>query len=418
MPPTNDDPLRTTEHNSAPEPQGPSILTTDFPPDAEAGATQPFLADPNLTASVAPTPPTADVLPTAAGRYTLGAEIARGGMAAVGRAVDTVFGRDVAVKVLLADPAERPHLAQRFLEEARITGLLQHPGVPPVHDLGALPDGRPFLAMQLIEGHTFAELLKERRAGEASGHGSANDLPLFLRVFEQVCQTVAFAHSKGIIHRDLKPANVMVGAFGEVQVMDWGLAKSKDEGRRRKDEEKPGASSDSSFLLPLSSLFLPPSSLTQAGSILGTPSYMPPEQARGEIDRIDARADVFTLGGILCEVLTGKPPFTGANAAEVLAQAQAGRVGGTFSRLEACGADAELVRMAKQYLAPEAHERPADAGEVARAAAAHRSGVEERLRQAEVERAAATAKAVEQRKRRRIQVVFGEAIATGHVSGN
>src|SRR5262249_41448568 len=107
-----------------------------------------------------------------------------------------------------------------FLEEAQVCGQLQHPGVPPVHELGTLPDGRPFFAMKLVKGHTLAELLRRRSPG-ADAPGS----PVFLHIFEQVCQTVAYAHSQGILHRDLKPANVMVGAFGEVQVMDWGLAK-------------------------------------------------------------------------------------------------------------------------------------------------------------------------------------------------
>src|SRR5262245_65883922 len=153
-----------------------------------------------------------------AARYRLGEEIARGGMGAVYRATDTVLGREVAVKVLQEKYAPDSGTARRFADEARITGQLQHPNVPAVHDLGALPDGRPFLAMKLIKGETLEDLLKGR-ADPAEGRGR------FVAAFEQVCQAVAYAHAHDVLHRDLKPANVMVGAFGEVQVMDWGLAK-------------------------------------------------------------------------------------------------------------------------------------------------------------------------------------------------
>ena len=157
-----------------------------------------------------------------AARYRLGEEIARGGMGTVYRATDTVLGREVAVKVLQEKYAPDSGTARRFADEARITGQLQHPNVPAVHDLGVLPDGRPFLAMKLIKGETLEDLLKGR-ADPAEGRGR------FVAAFEQVCQAVAYAHAHDVIHRDLKPANVMVGAFGEVQVMDWGLARLRSE---------------------------------------------------------------------------------------------------------------------------------------------------------------------------------------------
>src|SRR5262245_33001283 len=148
------------------------------------------------------------------GRYHVIGEIAHGGMGVVLRVIDLDVQRPLAVKVLLRD-YDRTAIG-RFLEEARITGQLQHPGIPPVHEIGRLEDGRPFFSMKLIEGHTLSELLRDRPSPQA-------DLPRFLKIFEQIAQTLAFAHSRGIIHRDLKPLNVMVGAFGEVQVMDWGL---------------------------------------------------------------------------------------------------------------------------------------------------------------------------------------------------
>src|SRR5262245_18878727 len=142
-------------------------------------------------------------------------------MGVVYRAHDTALDREVAVKVLSDHLADRPDAARRFLDEARVTGQLQHPGVPPIHEAGTLPDGRPFLAMKLIKGRTLDELLRERA-------DPAADRPRMVAVFEQVCQAVAYAHARGVIHRDLKPANVMVGAFGEVQVMDWVLVKRLD----------------------------------------------------------------------------------------------------------------------------------------------------------------------------------------------
>ncbi len=154
-------------------------------------------------------------LPGSTGRYSFGHEIARGGMGVVYRATDTAFGREVAIKVLSARYAPDSAAARRFADEARITAQLQHPGIPPAYDLGALPDGRPFLAMKLIKGDTLETLLRART-------DSREDAGRFVAAFEAVCQAVAYAHAHDVIHRDLKPSNVMVGAFSEVQVMDWG----------------------------------------------------------------------------------------------------------------------------------------------------------------------------------------------------
>jgi len=328
--------------------------------------------------------------------YRVLRELARGGMGLVLAAHDEKFDREVAVKVLLNPLAGSP-AAERFVQEARITARLPHPGIPPVHDLGELPDGTPFLAMKLIRGQTLADLLKERPAPSA-------DLPRFVGIFEQVCQAVAFAHDHGVIHRDLKPHNVMVGAFGEVQVMDWGLAK---EGARSPEPDATEAAGCG---------VAPPVGAgsgehTEPGSALGTPAYMPPEQARGAWDRVGPHSDVFALGGILCAILTGQPPYPVGDSAAVLRQAAAADLAGARARLDGCGADAELVALAKRCLSPEPAGRPADAGGVAAAVAAYRSGVERRLREAETERAAAEARAAEQRKRRRVQVLLAGAVA-------
>ncbi len=151
-------------------------------------------------------------------RYRVDGEIARGGMGTVLKGRDADLGRDVALKILRDDYRDDTNMVRRFVEEAQIGGQLQHPGLVPIYELGTLADRRPFFAMKLVKGHTLAQLLAQRG-------GPADGLPRFLVIFQAVCQTMAYAHARGVIHRDLKPSNVMVGSFGEVQVMDWGLAK-------------------------------------------------------------------------------------------------------------------------------------------------------------------------------------------------
>jgi tetratricopeptide (TPR) repeat protein len=323
-------------------------------------------------------------------RYDLRDELARGGMGTVYRAIDRSLGREVAVKVLRDGPTGVPGAARRFVEEARITGQLQHPGIPAVHDLGALSDGRPFLAMRLIHGRTLAEQFKQRA-------DPAHDRSRFVAVFEQVCQAVGYAHNRGVVHRDLKPSNVMVGPFGEVQVMDWGLAKDK----RNTAPEPDQASAIGST--PCNNWAVDE---TQAGSVLGTPAYMAPEQARGETARLDERTDVFGLGAILCELLTGQPPFVGVGSAAVAAMAAAADVRDALIRLDGCGADAGLVDLCKSCLAASPTDRPRDAAEVAAAVTALRIAADERAWQAEVDRARAEAAATGERQRRRTQLAL------------
>jgi Tfp pilus assembly protein PilF/serine/threonine protein kinase len=314
-------------------------------------------------------------------------------MGAVWRADDPDLQRALAVKVLLANHAGRPDLEKRFLDEARLTGQLQHPGIPPVHEIGRLEDGRPFFAMKLIEGRTLDLLLKERLS-------PSDDLPRVLDIFLYLCQAVAYAHSHGVIHRDLKPANVMVGAFGEVQVMDWGLAKMIA------SQNYPSGMTN----LPDDLLSHFAAEQTQVGSILGTPGYMPPEQARGEVGRLNERSDVFGLGAILCAVLTGFPPFTGEDTLALMRRAADGDLGECFTRLERCNAEAELIRIAKWCLAAEMVERPHHAGELATVFQAYQEAVQERLRTAEIQRARAEVKTAEERTRRRLILGLAGAI--------
>ena len=271
----------------------------------------------------------------AAGRYQVLGEIARGGMGVVLRARDVDLGRDLALKVLQTRHRGDPDVVGRFVEEARIGGQLQHPGIVPVHELGTLADHRPYFTMKLVKGRTLAALLAERLGARRP------TFPASSPIFEQVCQTVAYAHARRVIHRDLKPANVMVGSFGEVQVVDWGLAKVLPEGGVA-DEAK-AMEREETVIQTARSGPAGSDGESQPGSVLGTPSYMAPEQARGEVDRIDERADVFGLGAILCEVLTGRPPFGGSTRDEIRARAARGDLADALRRLDASGADAELI---------------------------------------------------------------------------
>jgi serine/threonine protein kinase len=226
-------------------------------------------------------------------------------------------------------------------------------------------------------------------------------------VFEQVCQAVGYAHARNVIHRDLKPHNVMVGAFGEVQVMDWGLAKVlTPPGRRATDPPDPYAET-----LPMTAIVARPDAdrATQTGSLLGTSAFMSPEQAGGEINKIDQRADVFGLGAILCVILTGQPPYIGPTSEAVRLQAVRGRLADAFARLDRCGAEPDLISLAKRCLAAAPADRPADGAEVAAALAGMRAA-EERARRAAVE-----VRDVEQRKRRRVRLGLAAVLLLGMV---
>jgi serine/threonine-protein kinase len=341
-------------------------------------------------------PPSADRPP----RVQLLGEIARGGMGAVLKGRDPDLGRDLAVKVLLEKHEVRPELVRRFVEEAQIGGQLQHPGIVPVYELGAFADRRPYFTMKLVKGRTLANLLAERSS-------PPHDLPRFLAIFESVCQTVAYAHARAVIHRDLKPSNVMVGSFGEVQVMDWGLAKVLKHGGIA-DEPSPEPSFEVSVIATVRS----ESSVdgSESGSVLGTPAYMAPEQASGEIELVDHRSDVFALGSILCEMLTGQPAYRAGSQPELIRKAMRGDTGDALGRLECCGADAELVILAKDCLAAERDNRPRDAGIVAGRVTAYEAGVQARVQAAERERAVALARAVEERRRRKLQLALAAAL--------
>ena len=338
-------------------------LPPELRPRARAGLRllRGFAGMPHALASTGPAPP-ADAprgVPrtrraTASRSSWPGAAWARSGAAAT-RCCSATVALKVLRQRILGDGRDRA----RFEEEARLVGQLEHPSIVPVRDLGELPDGRPFFVMKLIHGQTLAELLAARAT-------PAEDLPRWVEVFEQICEAVAFAHARGLIHRDLKPSNVMLGEFGEVQVMDWGIAKVL-----AARPQPAAASATPARLSPSVGLATTGDAGglgTLPGQAKGTPAFMAPEQASGEASRVGKATDVFGLGGILCVMLTGEPPYT--HVGQVLA----GNTEEAFARLDGCGADAELIELAKACLAPEPEARPADAAEVARRVKDYREG--------------------------------------------
>jgi eukaryotic-like serine/threonine-protein kinase len=221
-------------------------------------------------------------------RYQLLERVARGGMGVVYAAHDEMLDRRVALKILDI-PAAGSDLARRLNREARVLARLEHPGIVPVHDVGTLGDGRVFYTMKFVEGQRLDKHIE-----------TVTSLPERLRLFSRICDAVAFAHARGVLHRDLKPANVMVGAFGEVLVMDWGLAKIL--------RERPGEAADDdaeATIVQSATASEAPADSTQAtqitgqGTVLGTPGYMSPEQAAGDVAHVDERSDIFSLGALL-----------------------------------------------------------------------------------------------------------------------
>src|SRR5262245_25800241 len=316
---------------SPPERDQPS---PEIPPTRESDSPPPSPSDTLSTHGLAPGPP--DAGPPAPGpvgmRYRVLRSHAEGGLGEVLVAYDEELDREVALKQLHPQFADQARNRERFVREARLTGLLEHPGVVPIYGLGTYPDGRPFYAMRLIKGDSLRQAIERHHAAPAAARRPLG-LRLLLARFVNVCNAVAYAHSKGIIHRDLKPDNVMLGEFGETLVVDWGLAKPLASGGAH-SSPSPSTVEGRGEADPCHPPLLPPrgeggvhrsgSDLTAAGGVLGTPAYMSPEQAAGKLDELGPASDVYSLGATLYHLLVGRAPFDGRNMVDVLNRVRRG----------------------------------------------------------------------------------------------
>ncbi len=286
-------------------------------------------------------------------KYQIGERIAEGGMGAIISASDLNIRRDVAMKVLLEGKQHSEDNVFRFIEEAQVTGQLEHPSIVPVYELGFNDQGEVFYSMKFVKGVTLKDILKKIRNGDAKTI-EENPLPRLLTIYQKICDAMAFAHSKGVIHRDLKPENVMIGGFGEVLVMDWGLAKNigvdagdgvstirsqvdpkvmRGEGDREAplDHAVPLANTTDTVTATrgMDSLFTnvdSESMNTMDGAIMGTPNFMAPEQATGQNEKMDARTDIYALGGILYNILTLRVPISGKSLTEMMVNIVRGNI--------------------------------------------------------------------------------------------
>ena len=241
-------------------------------------------------------------------KYMMAGEVGRGGMGVILNAYDTDIRREVAMKVITGRRSESREFLERFVEEAQVQGQLEHPNICPVHELGVDGDGRIYFTMKMVKGSSLAEIIKQAQAERESGLPADHRLLTeTLHIFLKICDGIDYAHSKGVIHRDLKPDNIMVGDFGEVYVMDWGLAKIIGRDDVRRDHLVITDRSEDTEEMK-----------TMSGSVVGTPSYMPPEQSRGVVEEMDERSDIYSLGALLYELVTLKRPFTGRNPWDVL----------------------------------------------------------------------------------------------------
>ena len=307
------------------------------------------------------------------GRYADLGPIGRGGMGSVWRVRDGELNRTMAMKVIHPEGLFTEHTVARFVEEAQVTAQLEHPGIVPVHEIGRLPDGRLYFTMQEVRGRTLADVIDEvhqPRGRPSPGGGGWFARWTFRRLvdaFLTVCESVAYAHSRGVVHRDIKPSNIMVGAFGEVRVLDWGLARVL--GRQDRAAEA-GA-------LGAVEVERREAHMTRQGAVAGTPMFMPPEQARGELDALGPPSDVYSLGAVLFVILTGRMPHGGRTTADVLTEVRAGRVAPLKGRLPIPD---ELAEICLRAMSPAPADRFADAAALAAEIAAWLEGQKQRER--------------------------------------
>lgn len=357
-------------------PRGPLRLTPD-PSDRSSVLAESVAVRRSLAGGIADSQPTAapgsgaGAAPDEAPKYDVENLIAEGAEGRVFSVIDRDLRRRVAMKVLRTELASNPRHSGRFLDEARRTASLEHAGVPAVHDIGYTATGELFFTMRLVEGRTLRDVFTRLRDLDADAQREWTVVRL-VQVLQRVAAAVDYAHSRGLLHRDLKPENIALGEYDEVLVLDWGLSK-----RVRPDDESP----------------LPPEPLvddlraTQYGAVKGTPLYMPPEQARGQIDVLDERVDIFALGAILYEALCLEPPYEGRSVERVLEQARRGEITPPDRRVRGRDLPRVLVDTSMKALAAEPELRHPSARAFADDLQAFLEGTREKeLRRAEAER--------------------------------
>jgi len=301
-------------------------------------------------------------------RYHVRRKLGVGGMSDVWQVEDRRLHRTMALKIMKPELLGRPEPKARFVEEAQLTAQLQHPGILPVHEVGELPDGRAWFTMKEVHGRTLREVLREAHDDEAGLE--KHELHRLVADFHRACEAVAYAHAQGVVHRDLKPDNVMMGDFGEVLVLDWGLARV--DGRVERSMVDPLGEESFGIHTDRSDQFV-----TRIGHVAGTPAYMPPEQASGSFHELTPAADVYALGAVLFEILDGQPPYSGGSPGAILEAVIAGDrrafpSGGVVP--------ADLRAICERALNPEPARRYRDAASLERAVGAWLDGERQRER--------------------------------------
>jgi serine/threonine-protein kinase len=282
--------------------------------------------------------PAPEPLPSPRERYEIVSKVARGGMSTIYRARDKSLGRFVAMKIVNEDVATRADGLHRFIHESRITGRLDHPNIVPVHDLGVDDSGNHYFTMKLVEGCTLDQLIQAKDYE----YGSPESLRRFIEILHKVCDALSFAHSRGVVHRDIKPDNIMVGSYGQVYLMDWGVARDL----HAADELAAGGAAPSGK-----------GHQTESGRIIGTPQYLAPEQARGEVERVDQRTDIFALGAVLYEILTLRPPYQGVDSISTVRKAYLHQIDEPTSPTPGVHLPPGLCRIAMKALAEDPGDR-------------------------------------------------------------
>lgn len=344
-------------------------------------------------------PPDLSRWPAQADRFELEEVIAEGGFGTVLRARDKKLGREVALKTLRDDLPPDAMLLRRLVEEAQISSQLQHPGVVPVYDYGLLSEGRPYIAMKLVRGRTLREILREAKTRE--------ERHALLPICERICQTMAYVHSRGVVHRDLKPSNIMVGRFGEVQVMDWGLAKVAGAVSEPDSESHPIKTlRDEDDVV-----------VSQYGAVFGTPAYMAPEQARGDSEQVGLRSDVFSLGAVLYETLTGRRVYDEISRTALESDTTLPDAAPWEQRLASASIDGELQSIVLACLQPAPEDRLAHAGKIAERISEYRASVDARAQALELEAAEARSRATAERRSRQLTLAFAFVVVVFVLAG-